>query len=666
MQIEHAPAVIHTPDQLTGEWLSAILGSGPIAALSSEPIGTGQMSQSHRVRIAYAEEAQPGPASVVVKLASEDPTSRATGQGLGAYQREVHFYQQLAPRIGGPTAPCHAAAIDEAGFFTIVLQDVADGVQGDQIAGCSPQQARLAMDALADIHAPVYGDGALGAAAWLNAPSPLNQALVTQLFPGFLERYRERVSPEHLELCERFLESIDAWGADARPPLGLVHGDYRLDNMLFAPGSQRPLTVVDWQTVSWGPMMLDAAYFLASSLSVADRRAHERELLRGYYEAMIERGARDLDWEACWEGYRQQSFFGILMSIVASMIVVRTERGDDMFMTTLARYAQQAIDLQATELLPAAGSGRPPALVPAAADEGRHEPTAEQLWNESWYFDAICADGSLGAYVRIGLYPNLGVAWYTAFVCGPDRASVGVIDFQAPLPAAGSLALMRDGLHADHVCEQPLERFAVSLTARGERHEDAAAFLRGESGTPVDVSLALRWQTDGIPYAYRLATRYEIPCTVTGTIRIDSEELELAGPGQRDHSWGTRDWWSMDWMWSAGALQDGTRIHAVALRIPQAPPLSVGYVQSPDGELIELDAVEAQEQVAADGLIERARIATGVGLPALGVQPLAFGPLRLIAPDGRVAHFPRAMCRLISEDGRSGLGWVEWNRNQPA
>ena len=57
------------------------------------------------------------------------------------------------------------------------------------------------------------------------------------------------------------------------------------------------------------------------------------------------------------------------MSIVASMFVVRTDRGDDMFMTTLARYAEQAIDLQAIDLLPAPGSARPAPLLPVPADE---------------------------------------------------------------------------------------------------------------------------------------------------------------------------------------------------------------------------------------------------------------------------------------------------------
>ena len=578
--------VVRTPEDLTTEWLADVLCTDGIAEISSTAIGTGQMSQNYRVSITYADTQAAGPASVVVKLASEDPMSRATGQGLGAYLREVQFYRDLAPRISGPTATCHASLIDQEGWFTIVLEDIEDGVQGDQIAGCSAEDARLAMVALADLQGPVYGDPVLASAEWLNVPSPLNQALVTQVFPGFLKRYRERIAPEHVALCERLVPSIDGWVADARPPLGLVHGDYRLDNMLFASTDRpRPLTIVDWQTLSWGPIMLDVAYFLASSLTVEDRRTHEEELVRTYHAAMVERGARDLDWEACWEGYRQRSFHGVLMSIAASMLVVRTERGDDMFMTTLARYAQQALDLDAVGLLPEAGAGRPAPLAPAAGDEERHEPAGEQLWNESYYFDAVSADGTIGAYARIGLYPNLGVAWYTAFVCGPNRATVAVVDFEVPLPAAGSLAAVREGLRADHACEEPLRRFRVSLEAIGEAHEDASAFLRGEPGTPSDVSLDLVWETDGIPYAYRLTTRYEIPCVVSGTIRIDGEELQFAGPGQRDHSWGTRDWWSMDWMWSAGVLDDRTRFHGVAVRIPAAPVLSVGYLQSPGGEL---------------------------------------------------------------------------------
>jgi hypothetical protein len=330
-------------------------------------------------------------------------------------------------------------------------------------------------------------------------------------------------------------------------------------------------------------------------------------------------------------------------------------------MTSLGRYAQQALDLGSLDLLPAAGSGRPAPLRPEPGDEGRHQPGPEELWNESWYFDVVSDDGSIGLYSRLGLYPNLGVSWMTAFVCGPGRPTVAIVDFEAPLPAGEDLTIAAPALVVEHECEAPLERFRVRLTGSGEAHADAAALLRGEPGEPVEVGFDLIWETLGEPYAYRVATRYEIPCRISGSITIDGEELPVTGLGQRDHSWGPRDWWSAEWMWSAGHLQDGTRLHGVEFRIPGAPPLGVGYLQSPENEVFELDAVSASEQVGADGLITSAEIRYGE--LAVSVHPIAFGPLRLEAPDGRLSMFPRAMCRIETEDGRSGVAWVEWNRN---
>ena len=653
--------VLRTPEELTPEWLAAALDSGAIESLQLRKIGTGQMSETTRVAITYAGE-EKGPASVVLKTPSTDEGSRTTGVGLGIYDREVRFYRELAPRIGGPLADCHFAAIAPDGSFTIVLEDLEPASQGDQIAGCTVEQARLAIDSLAQLHAPVFGDPQLGATPWLNQGTMLTQALVAQLLEGFIERHGQHVAPEHLEVCRRFVASLDGWTQEVRPPLGLVHGDYRLDNMLFGePGAPRPFAAVDWQTVGWGQVMTDASYFLGGSLTVEDRRAHEQELLREYHGALHDHGVRGFGWEECWEGYRRQAFLGVLMTVVPAMLVQRTERGDEMFLVTLARHAQQVLDLDAIELLPEPGSGRPAALRPDPADEAPHPAGSEELWNESWYFDAVSADEKLGVYTRLGLYPNLGVSWMTTFVCGPDRQTLALIDFAAPLPEGEQLSLATEELRAEHICIEPLESFEVRVRGTAESFTDAAAVLRGERGDPVELELALRWDTVGEPYAYRAATRYEIPCRVSGTVRAGEETVDFTGVGQRDHSWGVRDWWSAEWMWSAVHLRDGTHLHGVEFRLPGAPPVSVGYSQPPEGGVEELDSVRAHEQLAPDGLIEEAKISFGE--LAVEVHPLAFGPLLLTAPDGRVSQFPRAMCSVRTGDGRSGVAWVEWNRN---
>jgi hypothetical protein len=649
-------ALIRTPEEITSEWLSGVLPGGPLEVSSVERIGTGQMSQNHRISYVAEDGAA---ATVVVKLASDDETSRATGVGLGAYLREITFYRELAARIGGPLAKCHLAEYDETeGWFTLLLEDIAPATQGDQIRGCTVDAARTALVSLARIHAPVLGDLAVGSVPWLNQPNPLNQALLGALFNGFVERYGERLAPEHLRVCERLIPSADAWFEDRRPPLGLVHGDYRLDNLLFGDGT---CYVVDWQTVSWGPAMLDASYFLGNGLLADDRRAHERELIHAYHEALLEHGVSAFSFETCWREYRRQVFFNLVMGICASMIVQRTDRGDDMFMASVERAAQQAIDLESVELLPP--PGKPAPLVPDPADEGRHEPGGEPLWNESWYFDAVSDAGDLGLYVRLGRLPNLDLALYTACVCGPGRPSVMLVDPAAPLPAADDDSQLIDvpSFRAEQHCDEALQRFRVAVRGVAGAFVDESAPLRGEDGEPVEISLDLTWETDGVPYAWRQSTRYEIPCRVTGTVRVGDETISFAGPGQRDHSWGSRDWWAVDWMWSGLHLSEGTHIHAVG--VPQMPGYGVGYLQRAD-ELTEIDAVTATETMADNGLISDARIELGPDAPALDVEPLAFGSLRLEAPDGRVSFFPRAMCSISTDDGRSGTGWVEWNRVQ--
>jgi hypothetical protein len=348
------------------------------------------------------------------------------------------------------------------------------------------------------------------------------------------------------------------------------------------------------------------------------------------------------------------------------MVVERTDRGDDMFMSWLARNAQQVLDLDALALLPSAdGDGvatTPAPLRPEPDDEGRHEPGPEPLWNESWYFDAVSDTGELGVYTRLGRLPNQDQCLYTACITGPGRPSIMLVG-AFPLPAADDAAqvVQGPGLRAEHHCEDPLRRFRVVLEGTAQAHADPAAPLRGEAGEDIAIAFDLVWETDGIPFAWRQATRYEIPCRVSGTVTIGDERVLFAGPGQRDHSWGARDWWAVDWMWNGLHLADGTHIHQVA--VPQIPGYGVGYVQRGEG-LTEITTATATAEVAGDGLVTSAHISSGPDALELDIEPVAYGAIRLEAPDGRLSLFPRAMCRVRAGDGREGTGWIEWNHVQ--
>jgi len=69
--------LIERPADLTAEWLTNAVGAGAVTDFSVDRIGTGQMSECYRVALTYAD-GDTGPASVVLKVAAADPSSRQT------------------------------------------------------------------------------------------------------------------------------------------------------------------------------------------------------------------------------------------------------------------------------------------------------------------------------------------------------------------------------------------------------------------------------------------------------------------------------------------------------------------------------------------------------------------------------------------------------------
>jgi aminoglycoside phosphotransferase (APT) family kinase protein len=179
-------------------------------------------------------------------------------------------------------------------------------------------------------------------------------AIVSALYPGFLERYAQRLPSDVITLSEHVVSSLDTLDANRPRPWTVAHNDYRLDNLLFGDGTT-PVVVVDWQTCAYGPGISDLAYFIGGSLSVEDRRTHEQDLVRDYHQRMLAANVT-LSWDDLWSQYRRYTVAGLIMAIAASMLVKRTPRGDDMFMVMAERAGQHALDLDAPAFFGAVAS----------------------------------------------------------------------------------------------------------------------------------------------------------------------------------------------------------------------------------------------------------------------------------------------------------------------
>jgi ecdysteroid kinase len=351
-----------TPEAISCEWLSKVFhmsGALPVSAslesFTYKPIGTGQMSNSFRV-IPTWSNAENDLKSFVIKLPSEDEGSRMAGESMGIYDVEVNFYKSFAPKLNIRTPHCYFAGIAENKVdFVLVLEDVAPAEQGDQMAGCTIEQARLAIREVTKLHSPFFNDPILKKTQWLNRGGDTAAAfrpLLKGFYQGFCERYQDRIEPAVIAMGQRYYDGIEEYAEPIIEPFSLVHTDYRLDNMLFATPKGGPeITVVDWQTVSCGSPMNDVAYFIGAGLHMEERRNHEEDLVRLYHDIMLEAGAKDFSWETCWDLYRANSFAGFMMAVMASMLVERTDRGDEMFVTMARRHGHQILDLDAESFL---------------------------------------------------------------------------------------------------------------------------------------------------------------------------------------------------------------------------------------------------------------------------------------------------------------------------
>lgn len=354
---EIRPAVVEEAPSLTPEWLTAMLRAAGhdvhVRGFRHRPIGTGQMAHSERIELEYAGSVPPGsPASLVGKFASPSPESRASG-ARGGYRAETRFYTDLAHRLPIRTPRClYGALSEDESTFTLILEDMAPAVQGDQIAGASAAALEAAARNLAGLHAPLWNAPELDRLDWTTGGAGEEFARYVELAtPAFIERYADRLAPEDREVLSRFAERARRWVALRPKDRTLVHGDYRLDNLLFREdASDLVVTAVDWQTLSVACGGQDLAYLLGNGLEPAARREHEPRLLAAYREAMAALGVeRSLD--EIRSDYVYGSFQGPVVTVLGALAVGRTERGDAMFMTMARRSAAQVRDLRALELL---------------------------------------------------------------------------------------------------------------------------------------------------------------------------------------------------------------------------------------------------------------------------------------------------------------------------
>jgi phosphotransferase family enzyme len=354
------------PAELDAAWFTTALRSTAtigddteVASVRSEQIGQGVgiLALLWRVHLTYGRGS--GPATAVLKLPHTFPESRHIADSFRFYEREVRFYEQAAARTPLRTPARYASAFDDdeggSGDFLLLMEDLAGRTVHDQLSGCPGDDAERDLQALALHHATWWDSPELRSMPWAVrvADPPNPQALVPALrqsWPIIESQFSHLLRGPMLKAAERLPDVVvPLMERLSEPPVTLLHGDHRLDNLFF---SDHDVAALDWQITGTGRGPYDVAYFLSQSLVPELRKEVEHDLVRAYHDTLVGSGVTGYSFEACWEDYRLATLFVSVYPLNAGAVDLVNDRAVELFSAMLDRSVSAILELDALELMP--------------------------------------------------------------------------------------------------------------------------------------------------------------------------------------------------------------------------------------------------------------------------------------------------------------------------
>jgi hypothetical protein len=109
------------PEAFASPWLAEKLGFAPDAlrAFTYEPVGTGQVGDSYRLRLDWRDG--DGPATIIAKVSAADATSRETARNMNLYEIEANWYRDYAAHVGVRSPYAYFVGLGESDIGSFVF-----------------------------------------------------------------------------------------------------------------------------------------------------------------------------------------------------------------------------------------------------------------------------------------------------------------------------------------------------------------------------------------------------------------------------------------------------------------------------------------------------------------------------------------------------------------
>ena len=346
-----------TLNAVSTDWMTEVLrGSGAIATSSSvtaidvNDIGEGTGIFGEIGRVAITTSGGDGPGTVIVKMPCVEPENLAVAHALGIYEREVRFFEDVAPVTKLRIPTCHLAHLADDGGFVLVLEDLTvDYEMGDQVVGATLDQANNVIDALVGLHARWWESDALGELAWLPVPdAPQYLAAVPDIYrtglPVLVSDWADRVPGAAIDMARALDPKFEALiTATGGAPQTFAHADTRLDNLFFERGGDG-VAFIDFQLSLRGRAVTDLAYFIGTSVQHDVAAEHWESLLRRWHAQLTDAGI-EYSWDDAVSHYQECALFYLCgaMSLIGTFDS-GNERGAAMTTAYTTRVCNHIVD----------------------------------------------------------------------------------------------------------------------------------------------------------------------------------------------------------------------------------------------------------------------------------------------------------------------------------
>lgn len=300
---------------------------------------------NRRARLGLTYSSGAGPRQVFVK--ASDPAHAKVNAATGGILNEARLFG-LEVELGVEHPAAYFAVVDAPALaFVLVMEDVT--LRGadprDATRPLSVDQAASGVRGLAALHSGFWSDrldrndrlGWVEPYAVWKMKMELGIQIGLQRAESLLPDSVRAMSAHEIESVQwaRYVESLSTG------PQTLLHGDAHIGNTYVLPDDT--IGFLDWQVLRRGHPTIDLGYFLQGALSVADRRAHEADLVAQYLRALALPADELPDRDDFWLRYRASTAHGLCLWLATA--ASDTWQRPEVSLALVERYAAAYDDL---------------------------------------------------------------------------------------------------------------------------------------------------------------------------------------------------------------------------------------------------------------------------------------------------------------------------------